>query len=223
MSPENLACPQCSAIDMARHVSAIVWEGHSGIAMHGTYAGLAGLTPTIGTSSHFGRVTSDLAVALSPPPPPPSRAAWFGWIATLVMVAVCLGGFAALAASTRLNADAAANGTAASAGFAVLATAVVAVIVLLVVLLVRRLRQDRRWRQAMPDMTAVWNTARYCARCAIAYFPSTVMPPPLPSHIDPGNFRGVVWQAGLIHSRQRRASENVGSPPPVQPETTNTV
>src|SRR5262245_22446419 len=78
-------CPQCATTPMVRRGSALLWEGHSSVTMHGAHVGLVGfgLWPAVGVSTHRGSQVSSLAQVLSPPPPPPSRTAWWVWIMIL--------------------------------------------------------------------------------------------------------------------------------------------
>lgn len=173
--------------DMARHVAAIVWEGQSQVDVHSVVGGFVGFTPAVGIGGHSGRVRSDLAAALCLPDHPPSRRRYYGWIFACLVTVACLSG---LATSSEAPTP--------WLGFAAVVSPFVAVIVWLVVLLLRHGRQDRRWRRAMPEMGAVWGSARYCGRCALAFFPREQIPASLPDRVDPLGFRGLVWQAGIM-------------------------
>lgn len=182
---------------MVRRVAAVVWEGRSDVAVEGGYGGLVGLTPVVGTSSHYGQMSTRLAAALSPPPAPPSRASRFAWVGALMGIAGCIAGVVAVGNSPHTEADYASQSSA-WMGLAVIETTIVAGIVFLSIMLARKLRDDRQWRRAMPEMALVWRTARYCARCALVFFPRSEIPEDLPDRVGPGEFRGLVWQAGMI-------------------------
>jgi hypothetical protein len=193
------AYPQCATIAMVRRVSALVWEGHSQLSMHGTHVGVVGLGlwPAVGVSTHRGTQVSSLAQVLSPPPFPPSRRAWWVWITVLAVYCASWVAIGVWAWNTPSRPpDVSTVDVLTGVGMCV--APALATIVLLAVLLTRRRRKDRQWRKAMPAMAEVWQAAWFCGRCGGAFLDAPTVPPDLSRRlVPPPNFRDMVFLAGL--------------------------